>query len=538
MSLADAPCREASLDELRAGTGYDAIVIGGGATGGLAAEQLTEAGRRILLLDAGYSKPLGEAPVGRIVSTLTKVAAQPAVQRALPYRALVLGQKILRGAARFRQPVQSQCYAWPSAPDAFVDDVDNPYETPPHQPYRWVRVRQLGGRMIVPAHGKQYYRHSEIDFSPTDPGAPGWPVDYDEIAPWYDLVERKLGLSGRRESSRWIPDSLIGTTIAPNPLQSLLLERLAERYPSYTPILGRYAMPRASVGIAARTGRLVLRKGAVVRSLQLTEAGAVAGVNFVDARSGVEIFAPASAVFLCASAFESTRILMNSSAERHSTRFPAPSPALGRYITDHSSAKIEGTLWDRSVAGIRIRTEPEHCICLPRFDTRSATQSPSSNGFGLRMYLFGGGRGTCHFVAVSDAELEPRETNRLVLSDKRDRWNISTLRIDCRRGARDEAVFGQQVEALRELVDLFGIEADLSDLAPSVPGASIHECGGARMGTDPSASVLDARNRPWGIRGLYVTDGAAFPAIGIQNPTLTMMALTARACDFHIRATT
>ncbi|EYD70414.1 GMC oxidoreductase [Limimaricola hongkongensis] len=535
MNLADPPCREASLDEVRAGTGYDAVVIGGGATGGLAAEQLTEAGRRVLLLDAGYRKPLGEAPVGRIVSGFTRLAARPALQRALPYRALVLGQKVLRGAARFRQPVQSQCYAWPSAPDAFVDDIDNPYETPPRQPYRWVRVRQLGGRMIVPAHGKQYYRHSEVDFSPPD--APGWPVDYDEIAPWYDLVERKLGLSGRRESSRWIPDSRIETTIAPNPLQSILLDRLAERYPSYTPILGRHALPRPSVEIAARTGLLGLRKGAVVRSLQLTEAGAVAGVNFVDARSGAEIFAPASAVFLCASAFESTRILMNSSAERHSTRFPAPSPALGRYITDHISAKIEGTLRDRRVAGVRIRTEPEHCICLPRFDTRTAAQGVSSGGFGLRMYLFGGGRGTCHFVAVSDAELEPRDTNRLVLSERRDRWNIPALRIDCRHGARDAAVFGQQVEALRELVELFDIETDISDLAPSVPGASIHECGGARMGTDPSASVLDARNRPWGVKGLYVTDGAAFPAIGIQNPTLTMMALTARACDFHIRAT-
>ena len=536
MSSPNQPYREADLDAVRAGIGYDVIVIGGGATGGLAAEQLTEGGRRVLLLDAGYCKSLSDSPVAHIVSTFTKVAAQPAIQHALPYRALVLGQKILRSAAQFRQPVQSQCYAWPSAPDAFVDDVDNPYETPPQQPYRWVRVRQLGGRMIVPAHGKQYYRHSEIDFSPPGPDGPGWPVDYDEIAPWYDVVERKLGLSGRRESSRWVPDSRIETTITPNPLQSILLERLAEVYPSYKPILGRHAMPRPTVEIAARTGLLSVRKGAVVKSLQLKEGGAVEGVHFIDARSKAEIFAPAATVFLCASAFESTRILMNSSAERHRTRFPEPSPALGRYIIDHISTKIEGPLRGSHGAGSRIKTEPKHCIFLPRFDTRTATPNPPPRGYGVRMYMFGVGRNRCHFVAVADAELEPRATNRVILSQQRDRWNIPTLRIDCGRGSRDSETFDQQVTALRELVDLFGVEADLSDLEPSVPGASIHECGGARMGTAASSSVLDPFNRPWGTKGLYVTDGSAFPSISMQNPTLTMMALTARACAFHLRS--
>src|SRR5262249_23511983 len=153
-----------------------------------------------------------------------------------------------------RQPVQSHCYAWEQAPDAYVDDRDCPYVTPPDRPFIWVRARMLGGRLAVPGHGRQYFRFGPNDFSPPDGLSPAWPLQPNELDPWYALVERRLGLSGMHDGLPWLPDSEITNFLNPTHVEAMLRDRIVARWPDARPILGRYAPPLNALGAAAETG--------------------------------------------------------------------------------------------------------------------------------------------------------------------------------------------------------------------------------------------------------------------------------------------
>ena len=169
-------------------------------------------------------------------------------------------------------------------------------------------------------------------------------------------------------------------------------------------------------------------------------------------------------------------------------------------------------------------------IC-PRYDARGSAAPAPGRGYGVQVYQFPVGRGRGYFGAFSFAEMLPRPENRVTLdANRRDAWGIPTLRIDCAYGEAEMAQTRDQVRALQELADLAEVRLTRIDKAPQPPGSAIHECGTAGMGTDPANSVLDPNNQCWDARGLYVTDAACFPSQGYQNPTLTILALTARAC--------
>ena len=175
-------------------------------------------------------------------------------------------------------------------------------------------------------------------------------------------------------------------------------------------------------------------------------------------------------------------------------------------------------------------------IYLPRFDARECASPSPGRGFGVQVYQFPGSGGRSHFSAYSFGEMLPRAENRVTLDSKRrDAWGIPVLRIDCAFSETELARARDQMRALRELADVAGVKLVTLDDPPRLPGSAYHECGTARMGNDPANSVLDGNNQCWDARGLYVTDGASFPSQGIQNPTLTILALTARACH-HARS--
>src|SRR5580704_5232180 len=177
--------RATTLEVARAAGHYDAVVVGAGAAGGLAALLLTEAGLRVLVLDAGMVR----SPIRSFSRRLS---------RGLTRR--LLGTAALAALDRRRQWIQTQCYAHPFAPDAFVDDLDCPYVTPADRPFVWLRVRGLGGRLHIPAHGRQYYRLGPDDLAPADGLSPPWPLQPGELDPWYAVVEHRLGLAGRRDN--------------------------------------------------------------------------------------------------------------------------------------------------------------------------------------------------------------------------------------------------------------------------------------------------------------------------------------------------
>ena len=514
-----AALRATTLETARTPGRYDALVIGGGAAGGLSALSLTEAGLRVLVLEAGAIR----SPLRSFSRRLT---------RGLTRR--ILGPAALAALDRRRHKIQTQCYAWPFASEAFVDDLDCPYVTPPDRPFVWLRARQLGGRWVIPGHGRQQYRLGSNDLAPPDGLSLPWPLQMGELDPWYAAVERRLGIAGRRDNLPWLPDSELSSVIEPTAAESALQRSITARWPSAHPVLRRLSAPFDFLEAAAKTGRLLIRPGAIAREIEVGRSGRVSGVIWIDQRTHTEQRASAPLVFLCASALESTRLLLLSRSSQNSEGLGATSGVLGRCLMDHVWVQMRGkgpTLPAGSLP------EHRHYLYLPRFDARNSPAPVEGRGFGVQVLQISAGEEGSRFVVDSFAEMLPRPENRVTLDAKRrDAWGIPVLHIDCRHGDAELAQAREQVLALRELAEVAGVELTQIDKAPRPPGMAIHECGTARMGSDPTSSVLDPYNECWEARGLYVTDSACFPSQGTQNPTLTILALTARACDHALRA--
>jgi choline dehydrogenase-like flavoprotein len=216
------------------------------------------------------------------------------------------------------------------------------------------------------------------------------------------------------------------------------------------------------------------------------------------------------------------------SAAESGQKFGGASGVLGRYLVDHIVSKIESV--GPASVGDPVSVEDGRCVYLPRFNNRNGTAIGSDCGYGVQLYETAATSGKSYFTAVAFSEMVSNAQNSVSLSaTKRDAWGMPCLHIDCAHGERDKMVMAQQFRALRDVAAVLKVEPSFTKESLAPPGLAIHECGTARMGADPRHSVLDPNNQCWDAKGLYVTDGACFPSQGSHHPTLTIMALTARA---------
>jgi glucoside 3-dehydrogenase (cytochrome c) catalytic subunit len=547
---------------------YDAIVVGSGMTGGWAAKELTEHGLETLVLEAGRNiEPAADY-----------------VEHVLPYQMRYRGWGDRR-KLEATQPVQRRCYACDELGSKFfVDDTENPYTTPDGKPFLWIRGRHVGGRSIM--WGRQSYRLSDLDFeaNATDGHGVDWPIRYTDIARWYEYVEHFIGVSGQAEGLPQLPDGSFLPPMEMTCVERAIRERLAQRYTDRVLTIGRAAVltqpqngrgachycgpcergcitrsyfssVNATLPAARETGKLTLRPHSVVHSVIFDPTTRKAtGVRVIDAVSGESIEFQGRIIIMAASALESTRILLNSATPEFSKGLANSSGVLGRYLMDHvmgGGAVAEFAGWeDRTTSGRR-----PNGIYLVRFQNVKS-QHPNF----LRGYAYQGGasragwgRGTREpgFGAEFKTRLRdpgpwemslygfgeclPRAENYIELDPAvQDRWGIPALRINCSWSDNERAMLQDMATQAAEMLEAVGGRNVRPFTDDNPPGLTIHEMGTTRMGRDPKTSVLNSYNQCHDVANLFVVDGGAMASSGNQNPSLTYMALTARACDYIV----
>ena len=549
---------------------YDAVVVGSGITGGYAAMELTKKGLETLVLEAGRS----------ISPERDYVEHVPPWQ--MRFRGL--GD---RGALARDQPIQRACYAcdeWSSK--FFVNDRENPYTFDKDKPFAWIRGRQVGGRSIM--WGRHTYRWSDLDFEANLKDGLGvdWPLRYADAAPWYDYVEDFVGISGREERLPQLPDGKFLPPMEFNCAEHVVREALSRRFGGERVLtMGRVAMLtrehrgrapchycgpcergcvtrsyfsslNATLPEAQATGRLTLRPHSVVESILYDEdKNRVDGIRVIDGKTHEAFEVHGRMVFLCASALESTRILLNSKSSRFPDGLANSSGELGRNLMDHvmgwgAEGRIPGNEdrvpWGRRNSGIYV----------PRFRNVKSKHSGFLRGYGFQGAGFrerwehgfdtpGFGADFKHSLRnwgpwrlsfYGFGECLPNPANCVSLDPEvRDRWGIPALRIHMKWGENERALLKDMAVTAAEMLEAAGAKEIELTQEDNPPGLTIHEMGTARMGRDPKTSVLNAFNQAHDVPNLFVTDGSAMTSSSCVNPSITYMMLTARACDYAVK---
>jgi choline dehydrogenase-like flavoprotein len=487
------------------------VIVGSGITGGWAAKVLTEGGLKVCVLEAGA--PPEETGEHRPE----------------------------------RQAIQSKHPAYsPANAHCWVDDVDNPYTTPEGAPFDWLRGRVVGGRSMTWGRVTLRFSDFELKAASHDGFDVDWPVSYADLAPYYDTVERTLSVCGSKEALPQLPDGQFAPPKAMTPAERAFQERVEKRWPERRVIPNRgipitrgaqgslwplHTSPGSTLAAAFATGRLTLTSKAIARQVLVDASGERAtGILYVDQATKATSEIRARAVVLCASAIESTRLLLLSAKDGLANS----SGLLGKYLMDH---------WLVKVAGIVPGAKPDvaidefggpHSILLPRFVNLRDRKEDFIRGYQIwgglqRPSPFDRKQGA-PFLLVAMGEMLPYEDNQVTLDERvTDRWGVPVVRIRCVRRDNEAKMIAHQKETLRELAHEGGLEIT-QEFEATAPGFTIHEVGSARMGSDPRTSVLNPFQQCWDVPNLWVCDGSGFVSSGNQNSSLTMMALTVRSC--------
>ena len=555
-------------------TVYDAIVIGTGISGGWAAKELSENGLNILVLERG-----------KMVEHVTDYPTMNKESWEFEHRNQVTNQIKERQFKQSRTGYTTKEHSahW------FVDDIDHPYQEVKR--FDWMRGYHVGGRSIM--WGRQSYRLSEMDFEANKKDGHGidWPIRYKDIAPWYDKVEEYIGVCGQNMGLKQLPDGKLTEPMALNCVESDFVERVAENMDGRVvthsriahitgdkehegrskcqfrnrcirgcPFGGYFSSNSSTLPAARKTGNMTLRPNSIAYEIVYDDKQKMAtGVKVIDALNHEKLFFKAKVIFNCASAIASAAILMQSTSERFPNGLGNDSGELGHNIMDHqlgvgAFAKVNEHE-DKYYRGRR-----PGGFYVPRF--RNIDKKSEQKEF-LRGYGFQGGASRTNWTrAIPEmsygkelkeslvkpgpwtigmggfGECLPYHENKMTLNYKKlDQWGLPTVEFDVE--------FKENEEKMREDIKAQAVEmlkaAGYSDVQGFdnrnnfYPGLGIHEMGTARMGKDPKTSVLNKYNQIHAVKNVYVTDGACMTSSGCQNPSLTYMALTARAANHAVK---
>ncbi len=552
---------------------YDAIVIGSGISGGWAAKELTEKGLKVLMLERGRNfehikdyKTASKNPWdfqhrGRVPLQYKK--DNPVISR---YWAMY-------GTAA-QEPLM----------DYWVNEKDCPYVEV--KPFTWWRSYQLGGRSIL--WGRQCYRWSDFDFEANakDGIAIDWPIRYKDIAPWYDYVEKFAGISGSKEGLPHLPDGYFLPPMELNCAEKDVAARIKEYYkdqrhmfigrvanltqpiPGRTqcqfrnrcwegcPFGGYFSTQSSTLPAAMKTGKLTVRSWSIVRKIIYDKnTKRATGVEVLDAETNKTYEFYSKIIFLNASALNSAWVLMNSATDVWPDGLGSSSGELGHNVMDHhymlgAAGSVEG-FEDKYYYGRRANG-----FYIPRFANLFGDKRDYLRGFGYQgsasregwsrdvAELNVGGAykealtepGAWYIGATGFGEILPYHENKISLDkNKKDKWGLPVLAMDAELKENELKMRKDIVKELVVMFEVAGIkDINTWDSKEYAIGQGIHEMGAARMGKDPKTSVLNANNQVWDAPNVFVTDGACMVSSACQNPSLTYMALTARAADYAV----
>jgi len=548
---------------------FDAIVVGSGISGGWAAKELCEKGLRTLVLERG--RPLEH------ISGYTTAMTNP---WEFPHR-----NQVPHEVVKNDYPIQSICYAFNEGTQhLWAKDSAHPYNQ--IKPFEWIKGYHVGGKSLMWA--RQTYRWSDFDFESNRQDGHGvdWPIRYEDLAPWYSYVEKFAGISGNRDGLRQIPDGEFLPPIEMTIAEKHLGDAIRKNFPGRTLVHGRSANLTKSINgrtpcqfrhlchrgcpfgayfssngvtlpAAAKTGKMTLRPFSIVESVLFDEKkNRATGVRVIDANTKEVIEFRAKVIFLNAGTLPTTHILLNSTGNRFPEGLGNDSGALGHYLMDHNyRAHVSGDL-DAFDDHYHKGRRPVG-FYVPRFRNFGADKQ---SGF-VRGYAFGGsvergpafysGAGMDGFGAdfktaltrpgawsgglFGMGECLPHFDNKVSLNrEKRDQWGLPTLNIDCQWRENEEAMVKDMLVTGAEMLEAAGFKNISTYDTHEPPGRGIHEMGTARMGRDPKTSMLNAHNQLHAVPNVFVTDGSCMTSGAAQNPSITYMALTARAVDFAV----
>jgi choline dehydrogenase-like flavoprotein len=541
---------------------YDAIVVGSGISGGWAAKELCERGLKVLMIERGRELIHGDYP------TATKDPWD------FPHRLTVTPEE------KKQNFVQSRHYSFREDNKHFyINDQENPYEETKR--FDWIRGDIVGGRSLLWA--RACYRWSDIDFEANARDGHGidWPIRYKEIAPWYDYVEKFVGISGNRDGVDVIPDGIFQPAFEMNCVETDFRKKIESRFPERRVIMGRtanlinplkgrgscqardlchrgcpygayFSSNSATIPAAIATGNLTLRANAIVTRVIYDEQRQKAiGVEIVDSKTKEVQEFYARILFLNASTVATAAILLHSTSSRFPNGLGNGSDQVGRNLMDHHkglsfAAEVEG-FEDSYYYGRR-----PTALYIPRF----RNVHDKHPGF-LRGYQFGGSAsrppkagnasigeelksvmsepGPWQFGLWGFGECLPYADNRVTLSKtKQDQWGRQLVVVDCSFRENENAMHGDMAVTGLELLEAAGYRNPLVRGSISFPGNANHEMGIARMGHDPRTSVLNKFNQMHEVSNVFITDGSCMTSSSCLNPSLTYMALTARACAYAV----